>query len=233
MVNSATMKRAAHAIIVVTVGLWGSAAAAQDFGSQGRMVFGLERAMGLYFTSRTLEDERYDHATDTTSFSLLTATYPLPSPYALPRAGFDYFFLNHWSLGGSLGFSTSNAARSRYDTRDRVTDRRGERDQSLFIIAPRFGYALKLSEVIAIWPRGGFTVYMQSERDDRRIRESALALTLEFQLVITPLPHFGITVGPVLDFGVAGSRDRDNPNDPEYNLRQHSLGIAVGLFGWL
>jgi len=92
--------------------------------------------------------------------------------------------------------------------------------------------------VVGIWPRGGITYWSDSfdDQDDNLGDQDSneFGLTLEFHLVLVPIEHVGITVGPVLDFMFAGEVDRPNPNAQDPDLHTTSFGIAVaGMFGYI
>ena len=229
------MKKMACAIgILGALSAYAGTASAQDeFATQGTFSFGVERVFGFYLTKRELDRSPGpgggpdEISNDFTTFSLAYAGQP-PSPYAVPRVGVDYFVIDGLSIGGGIGFASYHQE----DEFDGVPDE-DEIDSTTFLISPRVGYAVMFSDVIGIWPRGGFTFYTQSnEVGPADFDENAFALTLEFHLVIVPVDHVGLTVGPVIDLGLFG--EREDPGDPDYDLNQHSFGfIAAGMFGFL
>jgi hypothetical protein len=168
-------------------------ASAQAFGNQGDLAFSAERLMGIDF---------YDEDYSATVIGLgLTA--PGTSPYHLTRLGVDYFVIDNLSIGGSLGFG--------------LFDPEGPRNtNSGAIIAPRVGYALEFSRVFGFWPRGGFT-YRNFGGDEE------FAFTLEANFYAAPVEHFAVTFGPLMDLGIAGTREE---------AKNFSL-ISAGIVGWL
>lgn len=53
-------------------------------------------------------------------------------------------------------------------------------------------------------------------------------VTLDPQLVFTPVPHVGLTLGGVLDIGVSGGYE-DADGSQERDFKQSSYGVAGGL----
>jgi hypothetical protein len=172
-------------------------ASAQAFGNQGDVTFSAERLMGINF---------YDEGRDTGDRSItsigLGIGHQLSTPYLLPRLGVDYFVIDSLSIGGSLGFGD--------------VDFGGNRSFSGAMIAPRVGYTIEFSKVFGFWPRGGFT-YRNFGGDEE------FAFTLEAMFYAAPVEHFAITFGPLMDLGIAGTRDE---------ARNFSI-ISMGILGWI
>jgi hypothetical protein len=216
-----------------------SGAQADPFAEQGTFAFGVERVFGFYLAERTLDNNLEERKEESKGFSFAMSGYPLV-PYQLPRVGIDYFVIDGLSIGGSIGFASQDVDSSRFDKRNNRPDFDDSFERNTFLFHPRVGYAVMFGDVIGIWPRGGIT-YVSSSDDDtrfnnqrREVDESEFALTAEFHLIISPIEHVGITVGPVIDFGLTGKRENRNPNDPDYDLRQRNIGLfSVGLFGWI
>ena len=58
----------------------------------------------------------------------------------------------------------------------------------------------------------------------------ALALTVDPQLVITPVPHAAILVGPLINIGVWGSYERRFPTrSDQFDFRISNFGATAGL----
>lgn len=216
--------------------LCSNVAQAKEFADKGTFAFGVERVFGFYRTHRDLDNGQQERTNDRNTFSFAITSFPAPVPYALPRLGFDVFIIDHLSLGGSFGFATwdNDEDRTNLTGNGNRNTQTQETKSTLFLVSPRVGYAVMFGDVVGIWPRGGLTYYSQTDSNGNDVNEHSFALTLEFHLVIVPLEHVGITLGPVIDIGFAGNREPDNPNDPDWDLTQHSFGfIAAGMFGWL
>jgi len=145
----------------------------------------------------------YFYDEDFTSTNIGLGIGPSPSSiYHLPRLGLDYFVIDNLSIGGSLGFVDQDIHRGPTN--------------SGALINPRVGYALEFSKVFGFWPRGGFT-YRNVGGDEE------FALTLEAMFYAAPVEHFAITFGPLMDLGIAGTREE---------AKNFAL-VTAGLLGWL
>ena len=226
----------------------------KDFATQGTFAFGVERAFGVYIGTRKLETEcppapgpgsceELNH--DYTRFSLLVSGpgdddfgfSGAPIPYMSPRVGFDYFVIDGLSLGGSIGFWSYSEERDIQDKTDGSIGGQEDFDHTGFLFSPRVGYAIMFGDVVGIWPRGGLTFWTDTRDDNRdnvaETDSNEFALTLEFHLVLVPVEHVGITIGPVLDFGFAGEMDVPGPF-PDPDLHTTNFGIFVaGVFGYI
>src|SRR5439155_17371307 len=94
-------------------------------------------------------------------------------------------------------------------------------DVSAFVLSPRLGVVVTLGPKVALWLRGGVTYFQTTVESTTTTRPatsgdptitrqskaetSGTAATLDAQLVIVPVDHVGITLGPVLDIGLGGS----------------------------
>lgn len=236
----------AAAALASTVALTSANASAQEFAEQGDFAFGIERAFGFWLGKRTLEHRDWRGEWESSHFGFALGSHGGTSgddfvlPYQLPRVGVDYFVIDGLSLGGSLGYYQRSRDRVLTNRVNGDIDADDNSDWDLWLFHFRVGYAIMFSDVIGIWPRGGLTYY--SATDDQwgnnpnqpDATENELALTGEFQLIIAPVEHVGITLGPVFDLGITGSRDRENPNQPDWDLNQRNIGVlSVGLFGWV
>jgi hypothetical protein len=215
------MRKTVAAMIGATVMFGaGPALAQQVFGPQGTAAFSADRLFGFYAVSEEVEFPGGDQEWDTTTFGFAWQGPAHFSPYTVPRLGFDYFVINSLSIGGSIAYAN-------YD-RDPPGDG-PDQEFSAFIFAPRVGYVWMFSDVIGFWLRGGLTYHSYSFDDEGD--ENAFAFTADPMFVITPTPHFGFIVGPVMDFSITGERDYGPLGD--LDLRYTTFGISAGLIGWL
>jgi hypothetical protein len=223
-----------------------------EFGSARQFVVGVERAFGVYGYKLT------DHWVDAgpgnnagtwedsysgTSWNLLwgrSGDVLQSDPLVIPRVGFDYFVAEHWSVGGSLGYMSSSGEQKN-ETRPpgHQLTRSDLPDISIFAFAPRAGFAYMFGKVVGIWPRAGIT-YLGANVDSYTAGnrfETSIHLwnvNVEGLLVITPLEHVAITVGPVIDIGLTGSSKTSRTPaptvpDPEHDVTLHNYGVAAGL----
>jgi hypothetical protein len=209
--------------------------AQDDFATAGTFAFGVERVFGLYLAQRAEETPTDEDTDDYTQFSFAWGGVP-PTVYSIPRVGFDYFVIDGLSLGGSIAYWSLDIESENLDKTDGSVATGGS-EQSAFLFSPRVGYAVMFSDVVGIWPRGGITYYSRSFDADGappEVDENELAFTAEFHLILAPVEHVGITIGPVIDFGITGEVDDPDPDNPDPDLQNRSFGIAVaGIFGWI
>lgn len=123
----------------------------------------------------------------------------------------DYFVIDNLSIGGFIGFDYVHT---------------GDDDSTRFSIGPRVGYNLALSDLVSIWPKGGFSYAYTSTSSDSGTgstssSNSAFALNLFAPVVFHPVPHFFAGFGPFLDTDLSG----DN--------RATTFGGKLTLGGWL
>lgn len=208
-----SLTAAAAALVVTTI----SGRSSADFGRQGTLVIGAERLFGIVGT-----DTDTDGADrDSTSVSFMWGGSPGERPYDRPRGSVDYFVIDNLSLGGSLGFYTWSSS---------VEDNNDD-DGSGFLLAPRVGYMVGLTDRLGFWPRGGFT-YVRDATD--AAKHTAGALSLEAPLVIGLSGGVAITLSLTIDLGLAGEVDYDGPPPPPDVDEEHSqVGLQVGLAGFL
>lgn len=152
------------------------------------------------------------------------------NPFGLPRLGFDALY-GVFTFGGSLVYATTS---------------NDVGDASMFLLSPRLGAFWPKTGVVRVWLRGGLS-YVSAESDvaattfeGQRVvigeaELSYLDLTLEPLLVLMPSEQVGITLGPIFDFGLAGSGGVEynqasgmSPVDVA-NAHASSYGAAAGL----
>nr|HMR07559.1 outer membrane beta-barrel protein [Polyangiaceae bacterium] len=159
---------------------------------------------------------------------------PLGSPFIAPRIGFDYFVVNNVSVGGSVTYISDSSSGDR--TQGNQQQDLPDQKTNTFLVAPRAGYALMFSDTFGLWPRGGITyVSSKAEVDDNETSGSMLALSVEGNLVITPVPHAGFLIGPTLDFPILGSGEQkagQNTTDLD-TFKVTTFGLQAGIFIWL
>jgi hypothetical protein len=192
---------------------------AQLLGTQGDAIFGAERLFGVrgerVYVDLPNPGNDYEANHTVISFGLADTAVP----YNIPRATFDYLVMNKFSIGGALGFSNA-------DTR---VDGVGSAIANRFVLAPRAGFLHMFGRVGGIWPRGGLTYHRLSVED--AYVESGLGLNLECQFPIVFTPGFGMLVGLAFDQSLTANRDPRNGVD--YPVSYRSIGLHVGLFGWI
>jgi hypothetical protein len=220
------------------------AALAQDrFATAGRFAVGVERAFGYASTTTKIETDlqpgnvNYESDTTRTQFDFL-ARGTVKSPFVAPRVGFDYFVIDGLSIGGALGY---------YSTEHDGDETRGnnktdivKEEDSGWLVAPRVGYCFMFTDMVGIWPRGGFTYASGKEERsppvgaDQKLEADVLDLTIEGMLVISPVPHAGFMVGPTLEFPLSGSGELDQGNASQDldDIKVTTLALQAGVFAW-
>ncbi len=108
----------------------------------------------------------------------------------------------------------------------------GDDDDSGFLVVrakPRVGFTFAKDEQIGAWLRFGPSFLLVSSSSDNSDDDTSyyFAGSGEAYLVYTPVEHFGLLAGPVIDIHIYGQDDDDN------DVSYRSFGLAAGLFGEL
>lgn len=161
------------------------------------------------------------------------------NPFSIPRVAFDGVFANGFTLGGSISYMVTSGERSSPDEFGGTT-KRDTPTESIFLLAPRVGVLFPASPKVGVWLRGGVTRVEGSGESTTTdgfgnvtTRETSVTyvdVTLDPQLVFTPVPHVGITLGAALDIGVTGSTDpAQNSGGTEPDMSASSYGVTAGI----
>jgi hypothetical protein len=161
------------------------------------------------------------------------------NPFSIPRVAFDGVFANGFTLGGSISYMVTSGERSSPDEFGGTT-KRDTPTQSVFLLAPRLGMLFPASPKVGVWLRGGVTrVEATGEAissdgfgniSSSEFSVTYVDVTLDPQLVFTPVPHIGITLGAALDIGVTGSTDPSSTNGgTEPDMSASSYGVTAGI----
>jgi hypothetical protein len=200
-------------------------AEAQLLGAKGDAVFAAERLFGVRGEHRTTHPPQPngagagDGGEDVNYTTIAFGFAEHRVPYNIPRLAFDYLVINHLSVGGAFGFSLSNGSGNGNDNALPTS----------FVIAPRVGYLHMFGRVAGIWPRGGFTY--DSTAFTHGYKESGLGINLECMFPIVVASHFGFELGVAFDQSLTASHTDEN--QPSYDISYRSIGLQVGLFGWI
>jgi hypothetical protein len=192
-----------------------------------------------------------------TSISLLwggtgnaTPGGPINTFYTVPRLGFDYVIIPNVTIGGNvivfftLGGSSGNE--TTLNSGATTTTSADNPSALVFGVAPRGGYILELTNLFSLWLRGGVSYYVANSKTTQGTGNgqttlsnsvNQFAIDLDPQLVITPVPHFGITAGLTADIPIAGghSAQLDRPGGSQSASAYSSvlyIGVTAGLMGW-
>jgi len=207
MTHPASLKALWTALVLVGLSAIAPGARAQELGREGNLVFGAERLFGLYFDHQSIDDGVIERDVDGTLFGI---GWQDPfSIFGIPRLGVDYFIDEHLTVGGNFGVFTRSVE---------------DFDSTGILIAGRVGYALRLSNAIAFWPRASLT--FATINADGNADNSIFSLSLEGMFSIAPSDGWSFLLGPVLELGFAGEQ-----RDADYS--EILFGIMIGLAGWV
>ena len=271
MVRRLTAVAAGLGVVLV-----GSVAHAQtgggSFGNQGEFIFSADRLFPVLGYSRVSQDQagqlppndtKITNSEESSGLGFFWGGSPgyavdlggnaatIPNVFTVPRLGFDYTIIPNVTIGGDLvAFFTLGGSQSQETDNNgggKQTNSVSEPKSTIFGIAPRGGYILHLTDMFALWLRGGFSFYTATVKqtvdnnNNNQVTTSVnfdqFALDLDPQLVITPVPHFGFTVGLTADIPLAGghSVSVDQPNSSTSVSAGSSLmfiGVTGGIIGW-
>jgi hypothetical protein len=204
---------------------------------KGTFTLSGERLTGVMHVSETVSNPAPvgDRTTSVTTVSLLGsgigAVNAFGTALGAPRVGFDGFIIDGLSLGGTLSFVSTSYNPDGPDN---------DMTLSAFSIAPRVGYAYMFTNVVGIWPRGGLSYIHESisPEDNNATSTSfhAFAFDVEAPLIITPVEHFSILVGPLFDVTFGGEQTATTRNngvkvDVSRDDSLTQFGLAAGLMG--
>jgi hypothetical protein len=138
-----------------------------------------------------------------------------------------------------------------------LTNDRQYPDTSVFLLNPRLGVVLQAAPHVAFWLRGGITYYhstsespvttfnpqtgMEVNGPTSTTTTDGTALSIDPEIVFIPFDHVGLTIGPVIDVGLGGSVETEEPQfsgggtptnttvKTSRDFKQSSYGAAAGL----
>jgi hypothetical protein len=235
------------------------------FGQQGQFIVSADRLFDLFAFSRNQQDlfnpnpgdNKTTQTSTQTSFGLLWGSaFPTGSEnfYTIPRVGFDYTIVDHITVGGEVVafFTVGGSTSTEHDhpNGSTTTDSADNPGWSVFGIAPRGGYILPLTDLFSLWLRGGFSWYTANSKSTISAGNAStttstgiqqFAIDLDPQLVITPLPHAGFTVGLTGDIPIGGGHSQEiNITNGTMNANtkfsaassQAFFGVTTGMLVW-
>jgi hypothetical protein len=233
-------KKGTAALILTSVLASAGGAHAQDgegpdeFGDEHQLVLATERIFGYVHSSQTQTVAGMDQTVDVDSFSIFSSPLSIATIYSAPRLALDYFVAERFSIGLAASYFriTQDAPDSPNAFEPKYTG---------FLFAPRVGYVVPVSPVVAFWPRLGFTVMnlelsTTSGTFGTSSSSSTLyALTIEAPLVLTIAPHVFLALAPTLDLGLGGS-DEDTTagvgSTSSIDTKATSFGLQFALGGY-
>jgi hypothetical protein len=170
--------------------------------------------------------------------------------YTVPRLGFDYVIVPNVTIGGNIivffTLGGSTGSETTFNNGTTMTTSNDNPSALIFGVAPRGGYILELSNLFSLWLRGGVSYYVANSKTTQGTGNgqttlsnsvNQFAIDLDPQLVITPVPHFGITAGLTADIPIAGGRSAQlDRNGGSTSASAFSsilyIGVTAGLMGW-
>jgi hypothetical protein len=128
----------------------------------------------------------------------------------------DYFVANNLSIGGFVAFDYTTS---------------GDNDSSRFSIGPRVGYNFPFSDLVSIWPKGGFSYAHTSStvsvpgsggsNVSTTTSSGAFALNIFVPVMFHPVRHFFAGFGPFLDTDLSG------------DAKATAFGGKLTIGGWM
>jgi hypothetical protein len=194
-------------------------AGAQLLGTKGDAIFSAERLFGVRGEHWHAEPPLPAPEVTVTDTVIAFGYANTALPYNIPRLAFDYMAVDKLSIGGALGVSLADASSSGGAVGSPTT----------FLIAPRVGFLHMFGRVAGIWLRGGFMYH--SAKMESSYKESGFGFNAEGMFPIVVAPHFGFEIGVAFDQSLGAERDPDN--GVAYDVSYRSIGLQVGLFGWI
>jgi hypothetical protein len=204
-------------------------AQAQQFGDKGEFIIGGDRLMPFLTYSQFSRDEpaaggtSASHSGDNTTLGFFYGStldlnnqgdvgtdFPSSAFFAVPRLGLDYVVAPNVTIGGDvIVFATlggGNQTQVNFQNGTSMTSQQGSQSMTVFGIAPRGGYIMKLTQSFSLWLRGGISFYngtLKTSGNAGTVENDSqhqFAIDLEPQLVYTPIPHVGFTAALNADF---------------------------------
>lgn len=175
-----------------------------------------------------------------TDVSFLGSGEASANVFGIPRIALDGMFGNGLTLGGSLSYMVVSGKHEVADS-SATKSSLDDGSASIFIFAPRVGVMIPTSPTVAIWLRAGvsrISISRDSHPFDpqtgKQLTSTATStdtlvdFTLDPQLVITPVPHVGITLGALIDVGVSGTAETAGTSET-HDTKASSYGVTGGL----
>jgi hypothetical protein len=197
-----------------------------DFGTRGEFVLSADRLVPLFSWTRVAQDDlpplgmgvtNSFTSRSQTAFSFFWGSNEQPQAafFTVPRVGFDYVVIPNLTIGGDVAvfFTVGSNASAETDFANGSSQSTSGDNGGFFLfgIAPRAGYVLRLSDLFALWLRGGFSFYTGTTSNPQLMNGTSshdsvdqFAIDLEPQVVFTPVPHFGLTAAIDGDIPLVG-----------------------------
>jgi hypothetical protein len=189
---------------------------AEQLGDHGTFSIGIDRLFGYVNERRSYREGTPPVTvprTDSDSqFSFLGRASSISS---MPRLSFDALLGPGISVGGSFMYEHDSDTTLGYP----------EKLLGFWLISPRIGYAHIFAHRVGIWPRVGITYAHTSESARSNYM---LSFTTDLNLLVTPLPNIGFTVGPTLDYMLSENYVMAERS----NFKEYAIGVQAGFLVW-
>jgi hypothetical protein len=222
-------------LVSVPAGAWAQApeASGPELGQTGRVAISAERLFGFNYSTETESMNGVDLQTTTATGASLFGdpVGTLGTFFSFPRLAVDAFVIPGLSVGAAVSvFHLSLSSTPMGGT---------SLDQSItgLVLAPRIGYAIRISSAFAVWPRAGLSfIYASSDTTAMGMSQgtsssSVFAATVEVPFGFTVAPRIVIVFGPTLDVGLTGS-NKNNPaggTSTTTDVKDTEVGVQAGL----
>lgn len=151
--------------------------------------------------------------------------------FQTPRVAVEYAVGGHLTIGGSLGFFTGSSNLG-------SGGNNGGPGLVMYLVEPRVGYLISLSDRWVVWPRMGISVFEYSQSNSTSggsLSESigGFALDLEPTLMLRVLPQAGCTATALADVGIGGSLSQSGSsavNGASTSVTSSNYGVTFGAF---
>jgi len=249
-VRAVVFGSAAMASMAVAMGA-DAAGPAADFASAGTAIVSVDQLMPIVdYESTTETGAGGSKTTDSaTSIALVTAGggngASAISFKVLPRIAFDYVVGPGVTLGGSAWvFTNLSANQSTTPGGGGSSTSTDEPKGTYWGVAPRVGYVFPLGDVVAVWPRVGIEygdIEIGSVTNNGVTTSGGsvnqLALDLDGLLVVTPVRHFGFTIGPTAGVPLTGKINSTTTigtvsNTTSTDVSMWYVALTLGVLGY-
>jgi hypothetical protein len=209
---------AAHAaLLVASVSVRAEGDEVAPFGDRAENVVVVDHLAGFVHTARVYSDLGGD-----ASSANLWGVMGVPP---IARVGYHRFVARHVTVGLGVHYSDQTAAIAQRSATVRTWG-----------LSPRVGFAIPLHRFLAVWLRGGVTYlnssapgstnFIDPSKSTQDESEWHVALGAEAQVVFTPVENVGFTLGPTIEWGVAGIFTEGSQTQ---QIRWRLYGITLGL----
>jgi hypothetical protein len=233
--------------VLATLAFITATAGAEQFGDNGTVAIGVDRMFGYvsytyqYDTTGTTGvtpvTTTTSHESTTSNFSLLGRALGY-TVMQVPRLSIDVALGPGVTLGGSIMYD-------HYSTTNKTAGQESPDKPStgVWLLSPRVGFAKMFTPQFGIWPRAGI-LYVHSSNSSSypdatgatitsTNSMSSLYFTLDANLILMPVSHFGFTLGPTVDYSLSHSTSSSPPAlVSQTNEKDHAIGVQAGIFAW-